>query len=82
MKQMGAFEAKTHFSEILADVANGEKFVITKHGTQVAMIIPFEPQDFGIDPIHDAIRTIKKLSKGITLGKNLSIREMKAQGRR
>lgn len=82
MKQLGAFEAKTHFSEILADVIKGERFVITKHGTQVAMIIPFEPEDQVIDPVLEAIRTIKKLSKGIKLGKNLSIREMREQGRK
>jgi prevent-host-death family protein len=37
MKQFGAFEAKTHFSELLGAVMNGEKFVITKHGVQVAI---------------------------------------------
>lgn len=41
MKCYGAFEAKTHFSEILGEVINGEKFIITKHGEQVAMIVPF-----------------------------------------
>jgi prevent-host-death family protein len=41
VKHFGAFEAKTHFSELLGNVINGEKFIITKHGVQVAMIIPF-----------------------------------------
>lgn len=82
MKQIGAFEARTHFSEILTYVANGEKFVITKHGTQIAMIIPFEPQNKGVDPIADAIRTIQKLSKGIKLGKDVSIRQMREEGRK
>lgn len=40
MKHFGAFEAKTHFSELLREVMNGEKFTITKHGIQVAMIVP------------------------------------------
>lgn len=81
MKQYGAFEAKTHFSELLVDVMNGEKFVITKHGVQVAMIIPFTREETGIDPIKNAIRALKKLRKGITLGKNLSIRKMIEEGR-
>lgn len=81
MKQYGAFEAKTHFSELLGDVMNGENFIITKHGVQVAMIIPFK-QEESIDPIDDAIRAIKKLRKGITLGKKLSIRKLIDQGRK
>lgn len=82
MKQFGAFEAKTHFSEILGDVINGEKFVITKHGVQVAMIIPYHQQEESAEPVKDAIRAIKKLRKGITLGKKLSIRKMREEGRK
>lgn len=82
MKQFGAFEAKTHFSELLGGVINGDKFIITKHGVQVAMIIPFTKQEEGIDPVKDAIRALKKLRKGITLGKNLSVRKMIEEGRK
>lgn len=82
MRQFGAFEAKTHFSELLGDVINGEKFIITKHGVQVAMIIPFTKEEQGIDPIHDSIRALKKLRKGIKLGKKLSIRKMREEGRK
>lgn len=82
MKSFGAFEAKTHFSELLSDVINGEKFVITKHGVRVAMIIPFMDNEQGIDPIEDSIRTLKKLRRGITLGKKLSIKKMRAKGRK
>lgn len=84
MKHFGAFEAKTHFSEILGNVINGEKFIITKHGVQVAMIIPYsqkEEKEY-IDPVNDAIRSLKKLRKGITLGKKLSIRKMLEEGRK
>lgn len=82
MKQFGAFEAKTHFSELLGSVINGESFIITKHGEQVAMIIPFKEERQSIDPIEDAIRAIKKLRKGITLGKKLSIKNLIEQGRK
>ncbi len=82
MKHFGAFEAKTHFSELLGNVMNGEKFIITKHGVQVAMIIPFTPEETDIDPVEDAIRALKKLRKGITLGKKLSIRKMLEEGRK
>lgn len=82
MKQFGAFEAKTHFSEMLSDVMEGEKFIITKHGVQVAMIVPFVGTDHSMNPIKDAIRTIKSVRKGVTLGSKLSIRSLIDEGRK
>jgi prevent-host-death family protein len=41
-QQIGAFEAKTHFSQIIDKAENGEDFVITRRGKPVAKIIPFE----------------------------------------
>jgi len=34
-------EAKTHFSELIQDVLNGEEVVIAKAGVPVARLIPF-----------------------------------------
>lgn len=82
MRNFGAFEAKTHFSELLGDVIKGEKFVITKHGVQVAMLIPFTKGEESIDPVKDAVRALKNLRKGITLGKQLSIKKLLAEGRK
>ena len=82
MKYFGAFEAKTHFSEILRDVLHGEKFIITKHGEKVAMIIPFIKEEEKVDPVNDAIRELKKLRRGITLGKKFSVRKMLEKGRK
>jgi prevent-host-death family protein len=39
MMTVGAYEAKTRFSELLVDVANGETVVVTKHGVPVAHIV-------------------------------------------
>ncbi len=82
MKRFGAFEAKTHFSELLVKVINGERFIITKHGVQVAMIIPFTQKDEDTDPVKDAIQSLKKHREGITLGKKLSIKKMLEEGRK
>lgn len=82
MKHFGAFEAKTHFSELLVSVMNGEKIIITKHGVRVAMLIPFTEKKDEFDSVKDAIRDLKNLRKGITLGKNLSIKKMIAEGRK
>jgi len=40
-EQVGAFEAKTHFSQLLEKVEQGADFTITKRGKPVAKIIPF-----------------------------------------
>ena len=81
MKHFGAFETKTHFSEILKDVMSGEECVITKHGVKVAMIIPYK-QEKSINPIKKSILALKMLRKGITLGSKLSIKSMKEEGRK
>lgn len=46
------------------------------------MIIPFTKEEEGIYPVKDAIRALKKLRKGITLSKELSIRKMIEEGRK
>jgi prevent-host-death family protein len=39
-KTVGAFEAKTHFSELLERAEKGEEIVITKRGKVVARLVP------------------------------------------
>jgi prevent-host-death family protein len=40
MKVVGSFEAKTHLSALLDEVARGESITISKHGRPVAMLVP------------------------------------------
>lgn len=40
MITIGAFEAKTKFSELLDRVERGEEVVVTRHGKTVARIVP------------------------------------------
>lgn len=40
MTVVGLFEGKTHFSDLLERVAQGEHVMITKHGTPVARLVP------------------------------------------
>ena len=42
MISVGAFEAKTKFSELLERVSQGEEITITKHEKPVARLVPFE----------------------------------------
>jgi len=41
MPTVGAFEAKTHLSELLKRVEQGEHITITRHGTPVAELRPY-----------------------------------------
>jgi prevent-host-death family protein len=40
MREVGAFEAKTHLSELLAAVEAGERIVITRRGRAIAELRP------------------------------------------
>jgi prevent-host-death family protein len=41
---VGAYEAKTKFSELIARAEKGESFVVTKNGRPVAHILPADTQ--------------------------------------
>ena len=40
MERIGAYEAKTHLSELLNRVSRGEHLTITKHGKPIARLVP------------------------------------------
>jgi prevent-host-death family protein len=41
---IGAYEAKTHLSELLEKVEAGEEITITKHGAPVAKLVPVKKE--------------------------------------
>ena len=43
MKSIGAFDAKTHFSELLRGVEQGESYEICRRGKPVARLAAMEP---------------------------------------
>ncbi|MEM6441704.1 MAG: type II toxin-antitoxin system Phd/YefM family antitoxin [Pseudomonadota bacterium] len=43
MREVGAFDAKTHLAALLSDVEAGETIVITRRGKPVAKLGPLEP---------------------------------------
>jgi prevent-host-death family protein len=79
MPTIGAFEAKTHLPKLLRRVANGERFVITKHNHAVAELIPFQPHDS--DKGRAAIAGLKAFQATHSLG-GLSVRALIEEGRR
>lgn len=42
MTSIGAYEAKTHLPRLLDQVEKGESFTITKHGREVARLVPVD----------------------------------------
>ena len=78
MRTVGSYEAKTHLPQLLERVARGEKILITRHGQAVAMLVPAEEKP----EVPDAIRKIRELRKGVTLGPDLTIRQLIDEGRR
>jgi len=44
IRKVGAFEAKTHFSELLKQVEAGQTIYITRHGKRVAELHPAKPR--------------------------------------
>ena len=45
VREIGAFEAKTHLSALLDAVAAGETVIITKRGRPVARLVPHDAAD-------------------------------------
>ena len=42
MREIGAYEAKTHLPKLLEQVEKGERFIITRHGRAVAELAPVD----------------------------------------
>jgi prevent-host-death family protein len=79
MKTIGAFEAKTHLSELLDLAAMGERITITRRGQAVAMLVPVVEEPV-LTPA-EAAAAIRKLRQGVTLD-GISVRELIEEGRR
>jgi prevent-host-death family protein len=80
MKQLGAYEAKTHLSRLLDEVERGESFAITKHGRPVALLVPATSGRTGMT-VGEAIDGLRKFRIGRSLG-SVSPRELINDGRR
>lgn len=77
---IGAYEAKTHFSEVLSRVEAGEEVTITRHGAPVARLVPVR-RAASREERRAAIDAIRQLAKGNSL-RGLRIKDLIAEGRR
>lgn len=77
---VGAYEAKTHLSELLEKVEAGEEITITKHGAPVAKLVPVKKEVTEGERLA-AIERIQKLASGLSL-RGLRVKDLIAAGRR
>ena len=80
MESVGAFEAKTHLSDLLDRVSQGERITITRHGVPAAVLVPVgEPgKKLTHKEIVDGMRALRKRIKP----DRMSVRDMVREGRR
>ena len=79
MKTVGAYEAKTHLSQLLDLVRKGDRIVITKHGTPIA-VLQQPDKSARNDPLA-AISEMREFREQHRLD-GVSIRELIEEGRR
>jgi prevent-host-death family protein len=79
MTTVGAYEAKTHLSRLLDEVAEGKTVTITRHGHDVARIVPVSART--ATSARDAAAALREARKCVRRGRT-SVRAMIAEGRR
>jgi prevent-host-death family protein len=80
MREVGAYEAKNRLGRLLNWVEQGEEITITRHGKEVARLVP--PRGgFRSEAARAAAVRIRAMSKGVTLG-GLKAKDLINEGRR
>ena len=65
---VGAFEAKTHFSQLIERAMHGEEIFITRRGKPVAKIVPPDTHSDS-ETAREAVKRLRTLAKEMRLGK-------------
>jgi prevent-host-death family protein len=68
MRLVGAFEAKNKLSQLLDLVEQGEEVTITRHGKEVARLVPARPTH-SREAARAAVRRISERAKQRKLGR-------------
>jgi len=71
--EIGAFEAKTKFAELLEKVARGHEFLITRRGKPIARLISQERRDAGADRRARAWELYQRIQKS---GRRISRKQL------
>ena len=67
MREFSAFEAKNKFGQLLDIVEHGEEVMITRHGKEVARMVPAK-QHISREEAHAAVQRIRDRAKQLKLG--------------
>ncbi|MDO5502481.1 MAG: type II toxin-antitoxin system prevent-host-death family antitoxin [Actinomycetia bacterium] len=78
MTTVGAYEAKTHLARLLDEVAAGATVKITKHGREVAHLVPVGAP---AGTAQDVATALREARRGVSRGDDQVV-DMKAEGRR
>ena len=78
MRRIGAYEAKTHLPRLLDEVAAGETITITKHGVDVARLVPATGRP---DSVSSTVAGLRAFRAAHPL-RGVSIRSLIDEGRR
>jgi prevent-host-death family protein len=81
MPLVTAYEAKTHLSRLLERVRQGERFVITRHGSVIAELVPPGESDAPRDAAA-LYEEFRRLRERTTLGPGVSLKDLVEEGRR
>jgi prevent-host-death family protein len=68
MREVGAFEAKNKLGQLLDLVERGEEVMITRHGKEVARLIPARPAH-SREQASAALRRIRERAEARKLGR-------------
>jgi prevent-host-death family protein len=81
VRVIGAYEAKTKLSELLAQVSQGESFTITKHGQPVAVLT--RPSEQGKADVEETIEAIRRQRRRLAPAfEGVSVKELIGEGRK
>jgi len=68
MREVGAFEAKNKLGQLLDQVERGEEITITRHGKEIARLVPVKP-GFNREEARAAVRRIRERAQKSKLGR-------------
>jgi prevent-host-death family protein len=80
MHSIGLFQAKNGLSELVERVSQGEEFIITRRGKEIAMLVPANRRSRRSP--HEVIDHIRQTRVGARLPKGYTLRRLIEEGRR
>ena len=81
MREIGVTDAKNKWAELLVAVEHGEEITITRRGKPVAKLVRSAHKIDRSETLA-AVERMKVLSKGVTLGEGITLKELIEEGRR